>query len=157
MAKYSVNYICGHTGSVELVGKVADRNSKIEWMERECVCPACYAKQQQEKLIADGGQIVRMHYAEYKNYYADCKTVSGSYNAAEKTVEVMVTLRDQLIADIARTATEEQSAKYGRYEFAKLLVGRCEPRAARGKRIVFKGGEEAKKLEDMMNNYFFPA
>lgn len=32
--------------------------------------------------------IVEMHYAEYKKNYADCKTVSGSYNKRTKTIKV---------------------------------------------------------------------
>lgn len=34
--------------------------------------------------------IKRMGYGQYKKHYADCKTVSGSYNKAHKTIEVMI-------------------------------------------------------------------
>lgn len=34
--------------------------------------------------------IVRMHYAQYKNEYASCQTVEGSYDKTTKTIEVMV-------------------------------------------------------------------
>ena len=33
---------------------------------------------------------VRMHYGEYKKNYADHKTVKGSYDAATKTIEVIM-------------------------------------------------------------------
>ena len=32
----------------------------------------------------------RMRYAQYKKHYADCETVPGSYNAADKTIEVLL-------------------------------------------------------------------
>lgn len=31
----------------------------------------------------------RMHYAEYKRSYSDCKTVDGSYDKHTKTIEVL--------------------------------------------------------------------
>lgn len=33
--------------------------------------------------------IVRMRYSQYKNEYANCQTVEGSYDKATKTIEVM--------------------------------------------------------------------
>lgn len=44
------------------------------------------AKAAAEKAAAG---IVRMHYSQYKNEYADCQTVEGSYDKATKTIEVM--------------------------------------------------------------------
>lgn len=32
----------------------------------------------------------RMHYSEYKNSYAECKTVKGSYDSVTKTIEVII-------------------------------------------------------------------
>jgi len=31
----------------------------------------------------------RMRYAQYKKHYADCRTVSGSYDKADRTIEVL--------------------------------------------------------------------
>ena len=47
MAKYDVTYACGHTETVELFGKTSERERKIEWMERDCLCPSCYKEKQQ--------------------------------------------------------------------------------------------------------------
>ncbi len=49
MAKYKVNYSCGH-GSItkELFGKNSERERKIEWMESTFVCPDCYKKDRAE-------------------------------------------------------------------------------------------------------------
>ena len=51
MGKYDVTYSCGHTGTVDLFGKNTERERKIAWMERECLCPDCYkaAKRKEEK------------------------------------------------------------------------------------------------------------
>lgn len=48
--KYSVTYACGHTGTVELFGRYADRERKLEWMKTE-MCPECKAAAHKE--IAD--------------------------------------------------------------------------------------------------------
>lgn len=48
MAKYTVNYSCGHGSIVkELFGKVSERERKIEWMEENLVCPECYKAEQE--------------------------------------------------------------------------------------------------------------
>ena len=41
MAKYQVTYKCGHTIEMQLFGKIADRESKIEWYRNNCECPDC--------------------------------------------------------------------------------------------------------------------
>ena len=42
MAKTQVTFSCGHTGTVELLGKYADRERKLKWYETEAVCPECF-------------------------------------------------------------------------------------------------------------------
>lgn len=56
MAKYDVTYKCGHTATVQLYGKSADRDKKIAQLENQ-ICPDCYkaqrdaaAKEQAEAL-----------------------------------------------------------------------------------------------------------
>lgn len=44
MASYSVTYVCGHTGSVELYGKNTDRQNKLKWYTT-VVCSECYKAQ----------------------------------------------------------------------------------------------------------------
>lgn len=46
MGKYDVKYSCGHSGVVELFGKMSDRESKIKWLESG-ICPDCYRKEQE--------------------------------------------------------------------------------------------------------------
>lgn len=50
MAKYTINYACGHGSTVKnLVGKTSERERKIAWFEQNLVCPECYKAQQQAK------------------------------------------------------------------------------------------------------------
>jgi hypothetical protein len=41
MAKYEVNFSCGHTETVNLIGKHKGRERKIEWLKTQ-MCYACY-------------------------------------------------------------------------------------------------------------------
>lgn len=87
--KYSVNFSCGHTETVELFGKTKDRDAKIAWFERSGVCSCCY-REQQEIAKSIGCAEVEMPYKDYKQSYATCKTKSGSYNGTTKTIIVYV-------------------------------------------------------------------
>lgn len=56
MAKYTVNYSCGHSGEVSLFGRSADRDRKIEWYEAFGHCPECWAdvrRQRREQAASD--------------------------------------------------------------------------------------------------------
>lgn len=44
----------------------------------------CYREQ------PDNTEIVQMLYSQYKKHYADCRTVSGSYDSRWKTIKVYV-------------------------------------------------------------------
>lgn len=35
-------------------------------------------------------KIERMHYGKYKQHYADCETVTGSYDKETKTIDVII-------------------------------------------------------------------
>lgn len=54
MAKYTIDYACGHGSYVEqLFGKTSERERRIEWLEANKVCPDCYkAKKQAEDAAA---------------------------------------------------------------------------------------------------------
>lgn len=54
MAKYSVEFSCGHTETVQLFGKTSERDRKIEWYENHGCCSACYAaKKDAERKAAN--------------------------------------------------------------------------------------------------------
>lgn len=87
--KYEVKFSCGHVHTVELFGKYSDRKRKIEYFERYGICPDCFMEQKNiENSI--GCEEVEMSYREYKLNHEDCKTKSGSYNKATKTIVVYV-------------------------------------------------------------------
>ena len=48
MAKYQVNYSCGHSGEVQLFGKLSERERKLEWMSGR-PCKECWHKQKLEE------------------------------------------------------------------------------------------------------------
>lgn len=87
--KYEVKFSCGHTETVELFGKNADRQRKIAWFEESGLCSKCYAEQKSAEM-AEGFDAVEMFYGEYKEKYSDCKTKPGSYNRETKTIIVYV-------------------------------------------------------------------
>ena len=59
MAKYQIDYTCGHGSFTEqLFGKHTERERKIEWLGSNKVCPECYkskmqAQRQAEHLCAE--------------------------------------------------------------------------------------------------------
>lgn len=56
MAKYTIEYTCGHEGhrEVQLVGPHKDRERKLEWMSRECLCPECWKAKKEAETKALG-------------------------------------------------------------------------------------------------------
>lgn len=72
MAKYDVNYSCGHFGRIQLFGKYEERERKIRWFEQYGVCPDCYREQKEaEKSI--GCKEKEMSYREYKKIIPICR------------------------------------------------------------------------------------
>lgn len=87
--KYTVNFSCGHTETVELFGKTSDRERKIAYFEKYGVCSHCY-REMKEMEKANGCDEVEMFYGDYKKNFSDCKTKAGSYNGLTKTIVVYV-------------------------------------------------------------------
>jgi hypothetical protein len=96
--KYTVTYSCGHTADVQVFGSHTEREKKAAYLQKS-LCPDCYRKSQDQARESSGFyEIVTMAYREYKDQYADCKTVSESYNSDTKTIDVSV-LNVNKIAD----------------------------------------------------------
>ena len=87
--KYDVTFSCGHTHTIELFGKSADRERKIAYFEKYGICPDCM-RDQREMDKAVGCKEVEMFYGDYKKNYSECKTKAGSYNGGTKTIVVYV-------------------------------------------------------------------
>jgi len=111
MVKYYVKHACGHEVQGDLYGKSTDRERKLEWLETT-LCPECYAREQAQKANK-GNQIeeVEMHYSEYKNNYAECKTLPNSYNKDTKTIIVLVPVEETETEGTEETETETIETK----------------------------------------------
>ena len=107
--KYDVNFSCGHTETVELFGKNADRQRKIAWFEESGLCSKCYAEKKAAEMT-EGFDAVEMFYGDYKEKFSDCKTKPGSYNRETKTIIVYVPKEensDEREAKIIKTHARE--------------------------------------------------
>jgi hypothetical protein len=53
MAKYDINYSCGHSARIDLYGPERDRQRKIAWFESDGHCSDCYRdkKRTEEKAV----------------------------------------------------------------------------------------------------------
>ena len=73
MRLLNVNFSCGHSDTIELFGKVSERMSRIEWLEKEGLCPECYEKlcaeqaEKREAAMSETHDIRRMKYSLYKS------------------------------------------------------------------------------------------
>ena len=54
MAKYTILMSCGHEDVVELLGKTADRERKIEYYKNNGLCKECYKKKMVEQAESEG-------------------------------------------------------------------------------------------------------
>ena len=76
MAKYDVDYSCGHNATIQLVGPTRERERKIEWMERG-FCPECFkSKKDAERTKAEaaakeGINLVALNGSEKQIKWAD--------------------------------------------------------------------------------------
>ena len=52
MAKYSVNFSCGHVETKQLFGKCSERERTISYWEQSGICSDCYKAQQDAKRAA---------------------------------------------------------------------------------------------------------
>lgn len=94
MAKYEVNFSCGHTEVKELFGKTSERERKINYWEKYGVCTSCYREQREIEMLINHNEI-EMSYREYKTSYPQLKTKSGSYDGIKKTVIVYVPKKEE--------------------------------------------------------------
>lgn len=63
--KYDITYACGHTGTVELFGKTADREYRLKYYEG-CLCPECEAKERQKKNAESAAEAAEMDFPTLK-------------------------------------------------------------------------------------------
>lgn len=100
--KYDVTFSCGHTEEVQIYGKTEERERKIKYYGKSGLCSECYKKKMNEENAENCEEVV-MSYREYKENYSDCKTKSGSYDKAEKTIVVYVPKQEEKEEDARET------------------------------------------------------
>lgn len=113
MAKYEVNFSCGHTEIVQLIGSYKDRDSKIAWMKEHGICSECYkakkAKENEEinaKLpILEGSEKqiewaknIRLKYYSDPLYYDGYCALKRSIEAGKKTIDEALETQKKLEA-----------------------------------------------------------
>lgn len=84
--KYQVSMKCGHTEDHELFGPYKQRERRMAWLHENHVCMNCYVNS-----LRDRYDCKHMKYRDYKyelEHGACIKVIPGSYNEADKTVEV---------------------------------------------------------------------
>lgn len=148
MAKYYVKHTCGHEVQVDLFGKAADRERKLEWLE-STLCPECYAREQAQKANKDMAiKEVEMHYSEYKNNYAECKTLPNSYNKDTKTIVVLVPVEVEEIEEVeeAKEVEKVEEATLTIEEIAEI----CNAPASAIEKMIEMPNE---KLDEMLSQY----
>lgn len=52
MAKYNVDYSCGHSATLQLYGPEKDRTRKIDWLERSGLCKECFDAKREADFAA---------------------------------------------------------------------------------------------------------
>lgn len=65
-----------------------EKDSYIEWATEHIT--RCYECSVAHKAAENGFEEVRMHYSDYKNKYANCRTKADSYDKTTKTIVVYV-------------------------------------------------------------------
>ena len=110
--KTTVERTCGHSETVEVFGSREQRERKI-WAYEQHECTECKLKKETANCEA-----IEMHYSEYKENYASCKT--GEYNKKTKTIIVYVPKKEEietieettmLVADIQKDFKENKASE----------------------------------------------
>ena len=100
MAKITATCTCKTCGrTFEVTNTLRNTRMAEEWRDWASngglnKCKDCYNREQEEKEIEraekNGKEIKEMSYREYKTNYANYETIKGSYNAATKTIKVVI-------------------------------------------------------------------
>ena len=87
--KYEIEYACGHTGTVQLFGKTADRERKVKWLKTQ-LCPACEKAEREKRYDAEAKE------AKEKADELGLPELQGS----EKQVKWALTIRETMIEKV---------------------------------------------------------
>lgn len=97
MAKYDVTFSCGHTGTVELFGKSADRERRITYFEKYGECPACYKARKAQEL------------ADMQNLYSSLPALTGANHQLLEAVKIRNQFYEKCLKSVENPVlTDEQ-------------------------------------------------
>lgn len=105
MAKYDVEFSCGHVEEMQLYGKHKDRERRIAWYKEYGLCKACYEAQQIAGI------------EEFEAKY-DLPQLDGT----EKQVRWARKIRKDVIAEIKEKRAEQLEREKNNANWEKLLV-----------------------------------
>lgn len=140
MAQYDVNYSCGHSGTVSLVGKVTERERKIEWLKESGDCPDCYRAAQQKK-------------AEEETKKMGLPPLTGTEKqiawADKIRIEKIKMLESEMTSSMK---TFEKMGKHEAFEKVRKAVEEKGLSAAESEKY-FKNLEDVFKKVELLNNF----
>jgi hypothetical protein len=85
MAHYDVTYSCGHQDRIQLFGPHKDRQERINWLESQGLCRACYtAKKRAEEKIKGPLFVFRRSYQRGADDQLEVLCTEGSYDIKEE-------------------------------------------------------------------------
>ncbi len=64
MAKYTVDWSCGHHTVEQLFGHHKDRERKIDWMQSQGICPDCFRAKKQAEREAVNQQAAALNHSQ---------------------------------------------------------------------------------------------
>lgn len=104
MARYTINYSCGHTEDRQLYGKHSERERKIEWFEREGLCSECWKKKKEEEKAEKQ--------KEYEKENAISASAAADYGypdlkGTQKQIAWAITIREKILKEIDDTMLDE--------------------------------------------------
>lgn len=130
--KYDVTYTCGHVATIQLYGKTAERESRIKYLEGNCVCPECYKAQKDAERKAENEKSAEAAKARgMQELSGSPKQVAWANTIREKVMEYIdktMNLEDERVKNLIQyinTNADTKSASWwidrrGRGEFEML-------------------------------------
>jgi hypothetical protein len=140
MAKYDVRFSCGHTEIKDLVGKVVDRERKIEWMESQGLCSECYRAEQTQKTTQQSKS------AGLPELEGSEKQVAWANKIRLQMIGIVQDTINGLTKGRGTTQIEEQIAKIGKDGILETLKANAKAKGA--------NEEQTKKAVDQIQSLF---
>lgn len=103
MAKYEVKMSCGHVETIQLFGKMTDRDRKIAWLEENGVCTECRKAQKEQERAEATAKAAEKASAE------NLPELTGS----EKQINWALTIRAEKLAKLDEVYNKAVAAANG--------------------------------------------